>query len=97
MNEELGRHRGREGRKECLLCGDECESVSHVLWEYLAYNICRNDFTAKLHNFLGEGFRDFQSLDSQGKSSFVLDSELWEENFSSLLELVKGYVLSIWS
>ena len=32
LNEELGRHRGREGI-ECLLCDDECESVSHVLWE----------------------------------------------------------------
>ena len=29
LNEELGRHRGREGRKECLLCDAECESVSH--------------------------------------------------------------------
>ena len=28
LNEELGRHRGREGRKECLLCDCECESVS---------------------------------------------------------------------
>ena len=27
LNEELGRHRGREGKKECVLCGDECESV----------------------------------------------------------------------
>ena len=25
FNEELGRHRGREGRKVCMLCGDECE------------------------------------------------------------------------
>ena len=33
LNEELGRHRGREGNKECELCGNECESVSHVLWE----------------------------------------------------------------
>ena len=32
LNEELGRHSGREGMKEFLLC-DECESVSHVLWE----------------------------------------------------------------
>ena len=30
LNEELGRHRHRE---ECGLCGNECESVSHVLWE----------------------------------------------------------------
>ena len=78
------------------MCGHECESVSHVLWECPAYNICRSDFTAKLQDFLGEGFQDFQSLDSQGKSSFVLGSELWDENFSSLFELVKGYVLRIW-
>ena len=26
---QLGRHRGR---KECLLCDAECESVNHVLW-----------------------------------------------------------------
>ena len=25
--------RGREGNKECELCGNECESVSLVLWE----------------------------------------------------------------
>ena len=24
--------------KECLLCDDECESVSHVLWECPAYS-----------------------------------------------------------
>ena len=33
LNEELGRHRGREGKTECSLCGDECENVSHVLWD----------------------------------------------------------------
>ena len=37
LNEELGRHRGREGKTECSLCGDECENVSHVLWECSAY------------------------------------------------------------
>ena len=26
MNEELGRHRGREGKTECSLCGNECEN-----------------------------------------------------------------------
>ena len=31
--EELGRHKGREGKTECSLCGDECANVSHVLWE----------------------------------------------------------------
>ena len=33
LNEELGRHRGREGKTECFLCGNERENVSHVLWE----------------------------------------------------------------
>ena len=33
LNEELGRHRGREGKSECVLCGAECESVVYVLWE----------------------------------------------------------------
>ena len=29
LNEELGRHRGREGKVECSICGAECESVVH--------------------------------------------------------------------
>ena len=34
LNEELGKHRGRrEGKTECSLCGNECENVSHVLWD----------------------------------------------------------------
>ena len=41
LNEELGRHRGREGKVECTLCGAECESVVHVLWECPAYDSCR--------------------------------------------------------
>ena len=36
--EELGRHRGREGRREWLLCDDECESVRHVLWDCPVYS-----------------------------------------------------------
>ena len=28
LNEELGRHRGREGKTECSLCGNECENVN---------------------------------------------------------------------
>ena len=41
-NEELGRHRGRNGRTD--LCGDECESVVHVLWECPAYKDSREEF-----------------------------------------------------
>ena len=46
LNEELSR--GRERRKECLLCDDEYESVSHVLWDCPVYNTLRNDFLCKL-------------------------------------------------
>ena len=46
LNEELGRHRGREGKLECTLCGAECESA---LWEYTAYSRSRASFKEKLH------------------------------------------------
>ena len=41
LNKELGRNRGKEGKVEWTLCGAECKSVVHVLWEYLAYGSCR--------------------------------------------------------
>ena len=42
------------------------------------------------------GFERFVALDSLGKSSFILGSELWEEHFDSLLHLVKDYIVNIW-
>ena len=86
LNEELGRHRGREGRKECLLCDAECESVSHVLWDCPAYVSIRSAFMLELRRVLGDRFEHFQSLDSFEKSSYVLGSEAWEEYSSGLLE-----------
>ena len=68
--------------KECLLCGDECESVSHVLWECSAYSSLRSNFLVALHGNLG--FEHFQSLDSFRKACFILGSELWEDKFGSL-------------
>ena len=44
LNEELGRHRRREGKMECSLCRDECENVSHVFWECSAYSSTRASF-----------------------------------------------------
>ena len=37
-----GKHglNGELGRTECFLCGDQCNSVSHVLWECSAYSTC---------------------------------------------------------
>ena len=58
---ELGRHRGREGRKECLLCDAECESVSHVLWDCPAYASIRSAFMLELRRELG-GLSTFRVL-----------------------------------
>ena len=77
VNEELGRHRGREGRKKCLLCDAECESVSHVLCP--AYASIRSAFMLELRRELGDWFEHFQSLDSFAKLSYALGSEAWEE------------------
>ena len=42
-----------------------------------------------LQRTLGDEFDQFQqSLGSLGKVSFVLGSELWEDNFGSMLDLV---------
>ena len=78
------------------MCDDECESVSHVLWDCPVYNTLRNDFLCKLQELLGDGFEHFDSLDSFEKASFVLGSELWEDDFSSMLDLVKDYIVDVW-
>ena len=93
LNEELGRHRGREGKLECTLCGAECESVVHVLWECLAYSSSRASFLLKLEELLGYRYADFEALNSVEKTSYVLESELWEQNFKSLL---KEFIVNVW-
>ena len=96
MNEELGRQRGREGKSECTLCGAECESVVHVLWECTAYSSSRASFTEKLQEMLGDSYADFVLLSNVEKTSYVLGSEHWEKNFESLLFLVKEYIVDVW-
>ena len=91
LNEELGRHRGREGKTECSLCGNECENVSHVLWECSAYSSTTASFMKKLQELLEDDYEDFESLENVEKSSYVLGSELWESKFDGLLALVKEY------
>ena len=38
LNEELGRHRGREGKCMYNLCGEDCQSVGHFLWNCPVYS-----------------------------------------------------------
>ena len=96
LNEELGRHRGREGKTECSLCGNECENVSHVLWECSAYSSTRASFMKKRQELLEDDYEDFESLENVEKSSYVLGSELWESKFDGLLALVKEYIVDVW-
>ena len=58
LNEEFGRHWGRQGKKECVLCD---ESVSHVLWECPAYN---RRFVLQLWASLGGSYSQFEDMSS---------------------------------
>ena len=78
------------------MCGDECENVSHVLWECSAYSSTRACFTKKLQELLEDEYEDLESLDKMEKSSYVLGSELWESKFDGLLSLVKEYTIDVW-
>ena len=78
------------------MCDDECERISHVLWDSLVYNTLRNDFMCKLQELLGDKFEHFESLDSFEKAYIVVGSELWEDDSSSMLDLVKDYIVDVW-
>ena len=58
----------------CNLCGVECESVVHVLWECSAYSSSRASFMVKLQELLGDRYADFEPLNSIEKTSYVLES-----------------------
>ena len=97
LNEELGRHRGKNDDRQCKLCRGECESVVHVLWECPAYDSIRNNFMVELENLLGGRFGEFSTLDHFNKASFILGFENWNrDDFKALLKLVKSFVLLIW-
>ena len=70
-NEELGRHRGKNDDRQCKLCGDECESAVHVLWEFPAYDTIRNIFMEDLDNLLGGSFEEFSALNNFERTGFV--------------------------
>ena len=81
---------------ECSLCVNECENVSHVLWECSAYSSTRASSMKKLQELLEEDYEDFESLESVEESSYVLGSEMWESKFDGLLGLVKEYIVDVW-
>ena len=88
---------GIEGKvRQNVPCGNECENVSHVLWECSAYSSTRASFMKKLQELLEDDYEDFESLENVEQSSYVLGSELWESKFDGLLALVKEYIVEMW-
>ena len=96
LNEELGRHSDRDGRVECTLCGAECESVAHVLWECSSYSACRDNFQEALKQLLGARYTEFERLSTVEKNHICSVAKSWEDDFDSLLHLVKEFIVTIW-
>ena len=77
LNEELDRHRGRKGKCMCNLCGEDCESVRHFLWNCPVYLERCALFLEYLKNNLGKEFEYFKSCVVAGKLHFILGTEFW--------------------
>ena len=82
---------------ECMLCGAECESLVHVLWECSSYSTCRDNCQEALKQLLGASYVEFEKLSTVEKASYVLGSENWEDNFDALLHLVKEFIVAVWN
>ena len=96
LNEELGKHRGREGKCMCNLCGEDCQSVGHFLWNCPVYSERRALILERLKSNFGKEFEHLKSCDTAGKSHFILGIELCGSRYEELLRLVKSYIIDIW-
>jgi hypothetical protein len=79
-----------------FLRGSLLAIIAAAQWEYPAYSNCRLTFLEKLQELLGDKYIDFDSLNYLEKTSYVLGSELWEDDFSSLLSIVKEFIVDVW-
>ena len=59
----------------------------HVLWECSAYSSSRASFRLKLEELLGDRYADFEALTSVEKTSYILGSELWEQNVKEFVNM----------
>ena len=50
----------------------------------------------KLEELLGDRYADFEMLNSVEKTSYVLGSELWQQNIKFLVSLVKEFIVNMW-
>ena len=96
LNEYFCSNGRGEGRKECLLCDDECEHVSQGFVRFSCLQYSKKSLMCKLQALLGDRFENYKGLDSSVKASFVLGIELWEDDFRSMLDLIKNYIGDVW-
>ena len=75
--------------------GAECESVVHVLWECSSYSPCRDNFQEALKQLLGARYAEFKKLSAVEKTSYH-GSENQEDDFDTLLHLVKEFIVAVW-
>ena len=47
-----------------FLCEDDCENVSHVLWECSTYSSTKYSFMKKLQELLEDDYEVFESLEN---------------------------------
>ena len=59
-------HKGKNDNRQCKLCGEECESVVHVLWQCPVYTI-RN----LLRRGGGRSSEEFSTLNNFKKTASV--------------------------
>ena len=69
LNEELGKHRGREGKSKYALCGAECESVVH---KCSAYSDIKVIFVEKLQELLGDRYVNLNKLNNIEKTLCII-------------------------
>ena len=80
----------------CNLCGEDCESVGHFLWNCPVYSERRALFLELLKNNFGHKFEHLKSYNIAGISHFMLGTELRGSGYEELLSLVKSYIIDIW-
>ena len=67
-----------------------------MLWECSSYSTCRDNFQEALKRLLGARYVEFETLSAVEKTSYVLGSENWEDDFDALLHLVKEFIIAVW-
>ena len=55
---------------------------------------CRDNFQEALKQLLGARYAEFETLGAVEKTSYVLGSENWEDDFDALLDLVKEFIVA---